>query len=422
MERHTYQTGLIGNCAFLAHVHKNTNIEWLCWPRFDSTFIFGGLLDHEKGGEFSIRPATEYTSKQYYRENTNVLCTEITCQNGKYRITDFAPRFKQYERFFKPLMLIRKVELIEGNPRIQVKCEPVTEYGLKKLRPCRGSNHIQFQGGDEMIRLTTNIPISYIVDQQHFILNEPKYLVLTYGDPLEVPLKSTAEHFLAETVSYWRTWIKHASIAQFYQQYVIRSALALKIHQFEDTGAIIAASTTSLPESPGSGRNWDYRFCWLRDTYYVLTSLNHIGQFEEMEHSGLDTSFVQVNAELPTGVVDVLLDAEGKATYTIAQPVAWDAIGFDRALSRLVPRADAIVFGSLICRDKRSRDTLFRVLDHARLKVFDLNLRPPHVSPEDLVQLLQMSSVLKVNDEELVFLKTLFRLEVSQEYNSTFRL
>ena len=132
-----------------------------------------------------------------------------------------------------------------------------------------------------------------------------------------------------------------------------------------------------------------------------------------LEHSGLDTSFVQVNAALPTGVVDVLLDAEGKATYTIAQPVAWDAIGFDRALSRLVAGADAIVFGSLICRDKRSRDTLFRVLDHARLKVFDLNLRPPHVSPEDLLQLLQMSSVLKVNDEELVFLKTLFRLEGS---------
>lgn len=284
MERHTYQTGLIGNCAFLAHVHKNTNIEWLCWPRFDSTFIFGGLLDKQQGGEFSIRPATEYTSKQYYLENTNILCTEITCQNGKYRVTDFAPRFKQYERFFKPLMLIRKIELLEGTPRVQVKCEPVTEYGAKKLKPFRGSNHIQFQGSEEMIRLTTNIPINYIFDQQYFILNEPKYLVLTYGDPLEVPLKSTAEHFLTQTINYWRMWIKHATIAQFYQQHVIRSALALKIHQFEDTGAIIAASTTSLPESPGSGRNWDYRFCWLRDTYYVITSLNHIGQFEEMEN------------------------------------------------------------------------------------------------------------------------------------------
>lgn len=283
MERHTYQTGLIGNCAFLAHVHKNTNIEWLCWPRFDSTFIFGGLLDKDKGGEFSILPATEYTSVQYYLENTNVLCTEITSQNGKYRITDFAPRFKQYERFFKPLMLIRKIELIEGTPRLQVKCSPVSEYGTVKLKPYRGSNHIEYQGGEEMIRLTTNIPINYIFDDQHFVLNETKYLVLTYGNPLEVPLKSTVEHFLVETINYWRMWIKHATIAQFYQKFVIRSALALKIHQFEDTGAIIAASTTSLPESPGSGRNWDYRFCWLRDTYYVITSLNHIGQFEEME-------------------------------------------------------------------------------------------------------------------------------------------
>ncbi|HEY0666624.1 MAG TPA: glycoside hydrolase family 15 protein [Sphingobacteriaceae bacterium] len=283
MERHTYQTGLIGNCAFLAHVHKNTNIEWLCWPRFDSTFIFGGLLDKEKGGEFSILPATDYTSVQYYLENTNVLCTEITSQNGKYRITDFAPRFKQYERFFKPLMLIRKIELIEGTPRLQVKCSPVSEYGTVKLKPYRGSNHIEYQGGEEMIRLTTNIPINYIFDDQHFVLNETKYLVLTYGNPLEVPLKSTVEHFLVETINYWRMWIKHATIAQFYQKFVIRSALALKIHQFEDTGAIIAASTTSLPESPGSGRNWDYRFCWLRDTYYVITSLNHIGQFEEME-------------------------------------------------------------------------------------------------------------------------------------------
>jgi GH15 family glucan-1,4-alpha-glucosidase len=284
MERHTYQTGLIGNCAFLAHVNKNTNIEWLCWPRFDSTFIFGGLLDKDKGGEFSILPATDYTSVQYYLENTNVLCTEITCQNGKYRVTDFAPRFKQYERFFKPLMLIRKIELIEGTPRVQMKCNPVSEYGAVKLKAHRGSNHIQYEGGEEMIRLTTNIPINYIFDNQHFVLNETKYLVLTFGDPLEVSLKRTVEHFLTETINYWRMWIKHATIAQFYQQFVIRSALTLKIHQFEDTGAIIAASTTSLPESPGSGRNWDYRFCWLRDTYYVITSLNHIGQFEEMEN------------------------------------------------------------------------------------------------------------------------------------------
>ena len=283
MDKHLYETGIIGNCSYIAHVHKNTNISWLCWPRFDSSFVFGSLLDKDQGGEFSILPAGKYTSKQYYLENTNVLCTEISCENGRYRIIDTAPRFKQYERFFKPLMLIRKIEPLEGNPRIRVKCDLVYDYGRRKLKEHRGSNHIEFEGAEDSIRLTTNIPITYLSDDSFFVLNEVKYLALTYGQPLEAPLMSTCETFIRETIAYWRTWIKHSNIAGFYQEYVIRSALALKIHQYEDTGAIIAASTTSLPEYNGSGRNWDYRFCWLRDTYYVIASLSHIGHFEEME-------------------------------------------------------------------------------------------------------------------------------------------
>ncbi len=283
MNKHTYQAGIIGNCAYIAHVNINTNINWLCWPRFDSSFVFGGLLDNQKGGEFSILPSGEYTAKQYYKENTNVLCTEITCAEGRYRITDFAPRFHQFDRFFKPLMLIRKIELLEGMPRIKVICKPVYDYGSVDLQHSRGSNHVEYRGSGDSVRLTTNIPISYILEGHYFILNEPRYLLLTHGTPLEAPLESTAETFLRETTQYWRTWIKHSSIARFHQPYVIRSALALKIHQYEDTGAIIAASTTSLPEYDGSGRNWDYRFCWLRDTFYVITSLNHIGHFEEME-------------------------------------------------------------------------------------------------------------------------------------------
>ncbi|MES2875251.1 MAG: glycoside hydrolase family 15 protein [Bacteroidota bacterium] len=283
VKKHFYNYGLIGNCAYLAHIHKNTNISWLCWPRFDSSFVLGSLLDKKKGGEFSILPSSEYTSTQYYLENSNVLCTEVTCQGGSYRISDFAPRFKQYDRFFKPLMLIRKIEPLEGRPRIKVKCELTYDYGKRKLNSHRGSNHIEFVGGDDVMRLTSNIPITYLSDESYFLLNEVKYLVLTYGEPLEAPLASTCETFLRETTAYWRTWIKHSSIAGFYQEYVIRSALALKIHQYEDTGAIIASSTTSLPEYDGSGRNWDYRFCWLRDTYYVISALNHIGHFEEME-------------------------------------------------------------------------------------------------------------------------------------------
>jgi len=283
MDRHTYQTGIIGNCAFLAHINKNTNVDWLCWPRFDSSFVFGGLLDKEEGGEFSILPQGTYTSAQSYQENTNILRTEITSEDGKYRITDFAPRFHQYERFYKPLMLIRKIEPLEGNPRIKVTCKPVFDYGAGKQKGSRGSTHIQFTGSESDMRLSTNISLSYIEDEKYFTLNDTKYLILTYGSHLEAPIESTAERFLIETKKYWRTWIKHSTIAGFQQRLVIRSALVLKIHQYEDTGAIIAASTTSLPESPGSTRNWDYRYCWMRDTYYVITALNHIGHFEEME-------------------------------------------------------------------------------------------------------------------------------------------
>ncbi len=174
MERHTYASGIIGNCSYIAHIHKDTNINWLCWPRFDSSFVFGSLLDEKKGGDFYIRPEEEFDSQQYYLENTNVLCTEITTSQGKYRVTDFAPRFFQYERYFKPLMLVRKIEPLEGMARVHVHCRPVYDYGSCVLKEYRGSNHIEFVGCGDNLRLTTNIPINYLIDYQYFIINETK--------------------------------------------------------------------------------------------------------------------------------------------------------------------------------------------------------------------------------------------------------
>ena len=282
--RHTYDFGVIGNCAFTAHINKQTNISWMCWPRFDSSFIFGGLLDKEKGGEFSISPIDkEINSNQYYIENTNILCTEVETDTGLYRVTDFAPRFYQTDRYYRPLMLIRKVERLKGNPKIIVKCKPRGDYGKIDPESSMGSNHIRFLGLGAHVRLTTNISLNYVANEQSFVLNENKYLVMTYGPPLEAALEETVELFLNKTKNYWRNWVKTASIVNFYQREAIRSALVLKIHQYEDTGAIVAATTTSLPESPGSTRNWDYRFCWMRDTYYTLNAFNSIGHFEESE-------------------------------------------------------------------------------------------------------------------------------------------
>ncbi len=284
MNRHTYDYGVIGNCAYTAHIHTDTNIAWMCWPRFDSSFIFGGMLDEEKGGAFSVKPTgSKLVSSQYYVENTNVLCTEVEGETGVYRVTDFAPRFYQQDRYYKPLMLIRKIERVKGNPQVIVRCRPKGDYGRVEPEHSMGSNHIRFLDLESHVRLTTNISLNYVMEEQSFTLNETKYLVMTWGPPLEASLEETVETFLNKTTKYWRNWVKTASIVNFYQRQAIRSALILKIHQYEDTGAIIAAATTSLPESPGSGRNWDYRYCWMRDTFYTLNAFNNIGHFEESE-------------------------------------------------------------------------------------------------------------------------------------------
>ncbi len=281
---HKYDLGIIGNCAYLALIDKRASIKWLCWPKFDSSFVFGSLLDEEKGGEFSITPeGASYSTEQYYLENTNVLCTEFTNGEEKFRVTDFAPRFYQNDRYFKPLMLVRKIEPLSGAPIVRVACEPKGDYGRITPDKYIGSNHIRYLGLERNMRLTTNISLNYVMDKEAFILNEPKYLVLTYGIPLEAPIMPTSEAFLERTVRYWREWITSTSIGSFHQDRIIRSALVLKIHQYEDTGAIIAAATTSLPEFDQSTRNWDYRYCWMRDTYYTLTAFNNIGHFEELK-------------------------------------------------------------------------------------------------------------------------------------------
>ena len=280
---HKYNMGIIGNCSYLAYIDTDADVKWMCMPRFDSSFLFGGLLDDEKGGCFKIIPASPYKTRQYYLTNTNVLCTEFECAQGKFRVVDFAPRFLQYERYFKPSMLVRKIEWMSGLPPVVVECSPRGEYGNVVAEQVVGSNHIAYLNLQAQVRLTTDIPLNYIVDKKNFVLDTNRYLILTYGEPLEAPLTETAERFLIQTTSYWEKWIKSSYLPDVYQSQVIRSALTLKLHQYEDTGGIIASGTTSLPESPGSGRNWDYRYCWFRDSYYTLQAFNIIGHFEELE-------------------------------------------------------------------------------------------------------------------------------------------
>ncbi len=283
MAVHRYNMGIVGNCSYMAYIDTSAEVKWMCMPRFDSSFLFGSLLDDQKGGVFSVSPEGYAETRQYYVPNTNVLATEFKTPDGRFRVIDCAPRFFHYERYFKPLMLVRKLELIEGNPVIKVKCQPVGAYGMVVPEAVSGSNHIRYLNLDMQARLTTDIPLSYILEPQTFVLDQNRYLVFTYGEPLEAPLKATAEDFINKTVRYWQGWAKSTYVPELYQDHILRSALVLKLHQFEDTGGIIASGTTSLPEHHGSKRTWDYRYCWFRDSYYTLKAFNELGHFDELE-------------------------------------------------------------------------------------------------------------------------------------------
>lgn len=278
-----YNYGLIGNCQISALVGESGAVDWLCLPRPDSPPIFGALLDKD-GGAFTIQPAGKFVSKQFYLDNSAVLVTRFACDDGSsFRVTDFCPRFIQHGRNYKPLSLFRIVEPEHGSPSIKIFCRPVNGWDKTPVNPVRGNSHIRFEYGAESLRLTTNMPLTYLCEESAFSLKEPLYCALTWGLGIEDDLPSVARRFLDQTNDYWKTWVKHCSIPTLYQSETIRSALTLKLHCYEDTGAILAATTTSLPEEFGHERNWDYRFCWLRDSYYVLSAFHKLGHFEEME-------------------------------------------------------------------------------------------------------------------------------------------
>lgn len=278
-----YPYGLIGNCQTAALISNEGSIDWLCMPRPDSPPIFGRILDSE-GGHFSISGMGKFSGQHSYIPNTTILKTIITNEDGsQFEITDFAPRFYQHGRIYRPISLFRIVRPIKGSPTIQVSCRPVDGWTKTPVKPIRGNSHLKFELQNDFMRLVTNMSLTYLCEEKTFLLSEPLYFGLTWSTGIEEDIVSVCERFFSQTIDYWNTWVKHCSIPSLYQKETIRSALTLKLHCFEDTGAILAALTTSLPEERGQTRNWDYRFCWLRDAYFVLTAFYNLGHFEEME-------------------------------------------------------------------------------------------------------------------------------------------
>jgi len=278
-----YDYGLIGNCQASALISKNGSIDWLCMPRPDSEPIFGKILD-KQAGHFSISLLNKASSKQYYVKNTNVLQTKIRAIDGaELLITDFFPRFQQFGRVYRPNSLFRIVEPLTNSIEVMIDCNPIQGWNKKTLKNSRANSHLRYEKENSTLRLYSNMPLTYLVEKKSFLLNEPLYFSFTWDNIIEENIKDVSLSFLRQTIDYWRIWVQHCSIPTLYQEETIRSALILKLHCYEDTGAILAALTTSLPEEISGTRNWDYRFCWLRDAYFVLNAFQQIGHFEEME-------------------------------------------------------------------------------------------------------------------------------------------
>lgn len=299
--------GVIGNCSIAALIDRRARIVWGCFPRFDRDPVFCSLIDNEiedgdampRKGVFAIEMVGMTRCEQAYLDNTAILSSVLSDDQGNaLEILDFAPRFVRYERFFRPPQLVRRVRRISGRPRIRVVVKPSLGLGEEPDELTRGSNHVRFVGADQTIRLTTDAPISYVLESIPFAVERPFSFFIGSDEALRAEIETTSREFLDKTTDYWHDWVRSLSIPFEWQREVIRAAITLKLCSFEESGAIVAALTTSIPEAPGTQRNWDYRFCWLRDAYFVVHALNRLGTTRTMEdYLGFITNIVDTYSE-----------------------------------------------------------------------------------------------------------------------------
>ncbi|WP_395671736.1 glycoside hydrolase family 15 protein, partial [Phenylobacterium sp.] len=284
----------IGNCTASALIDRAGRFVWACVPRVDGDPVFSALLggrdpaDEDAAGlwDVQVEGASEIT--QAYLRNTPILRTEIRdASGGRLEILDFCPRYRQFGRVYRPLAFVRMVRPLAGAPRIRIRLRPTANYGEQRTSTTMGSNHIRFVGAATTLRLTTGAPISHIHAERTFRLEEPVAMFLGPDEGFDADVATTCERMLRETKDYWRGWVRTLSVPLEWQSAVIRAAITLKLCAYEETGAIVAALTTSVPEhaeDTGHARNWDYRYCWLRDAYYVVQALNRLGAADMLEN------------------------------------------------------------------------------------------------------------------------------------------
>ena len=292
---------------------------WACVPRVDGDPVFSALLDDKNWnspdarGFWAIELENCTTVEQRYIRNTPILVTRQTDDQGNaIELYDFCPRYQHLGRMYRPVAFARVVRPVAGSPRIRIRLRPTTNWHSETVPISYGSNHIRLVLSYMAMRMSTNAPIGLISQESWFRLEHDMHFFLGPDESFSDALRPAVERMLEDTIREWQMWVRGLAIPPEWQEAVIRSAITLKLCQHEETGAIVAALTTSIPEHADSGRNWDYRYCWIRDAYYTVEALNRLGALDVLESYLVYLRNIVDGAK--GGHIQPLYDVRGNAT------------------------------------------------------------------------------------------------------------
>jgi GH15 family glucan-1,4-alpha-glucosidase len=317
----------IGNCQASALIDRAGRMVWGCVPRVDGDPVFSALLDNQSWddpdarGFWAIELENVVAIEQHYIRNTPILVTrQRDAQGNAIETYDFCPRHRHKGRMYRPVAFVRIVRPVAGSPRIRVRLRPTTSWNAEKVPISYGSNHIRMVLSYMAMRVSTNAPIGLISQESWFRLEADMHFFMGPDEGFSDALRPAIERMLDDTILEWQVWVRGLAIPAEWQEAVIRSAITLKLCQHEETGAIVAALTTSIPEHADSGRNWDYRYCWVRDAYYTVEALNRLGALDVLESYLVYLRNIVDGAK--GGHIQPLYDVRGNATLT-----EWEADG-----------------------------------------------------------------------------------------------
>ena len=287
MTRPNLDLAPIGNCAVSALIDRSGRYVWSCAPRVDGDPVFSALMDGDdpEHGFWDVQmEGLKHVSQSYIR-NTPVLRTVLTAADGaSVEILDFSPRHPKHSRVYRPLAFGRLIRPLAGVPRIRIRLRPSADWGARPAERTAGSNHVRYLCTGATFRLTTDCPVSHVTQERLFRLERPFAFFFGPDEGYDQDVGPGVSAAYERTVAYWQDWVRKLYLPLDWQEAVIRAAITLKLCAHEETGAIVAAMTTSVPEFPESGRNWDYRYCWIRDAYYVVRALNRLGAVDILEN------------------------------------------------------------------------------------------------------------------------------------------